>query len=211
MTLRAAIAWSTIVHLGFMTSRPPQGLTPPRSSLQTLEVSYLPAATQTATAVHAAEPARVPQTSVVRSKPSVAPSTESSRAAAPAMPAPRPLPKIAEVSSIRSDARGISAAPWDESEFSVVQHKEQVRLHLKHQLRYPSFPSEGMVRLRLSLTPEGFLKEAAALESSDPRLGPIALADARSAVPYPRFSEAMRGKREAAYEFLVRYEPRENP
>ena len=87
-----------------------------------------------------------------------------------------------------------------------MEHKERVRRHLKARLHYPSFLSDGTVRLRVLLDPQGQLKQAVVLQTSDPRLASIAVQDAQGASPYPRFPSKVH-PRQVRYEFLVRYRP----
>ena len=124
----------------------------------------------------------------------------------------------ADVPAAAGPSRGIGTLP--EREFDFVAHKEQVRRHLKAHLHYPSFLcaearggasssaglSDGTVRLRVILGPEGDFRQAAVLQASDPRLIPIAIEDARLATPYPRFA-GIRRPRRLHYEFWVRYKP----
>jgi len=119
--------------------------------------------------------------------------------------APPPLPKTSHLAK---------------QEFAFVEHKERVRRHLKARLHYPSFfcaearggasssagLSDGTVRLRVLLDPQGDLKQAVVLETSDPRLASIAIRDAQRAAPYPRFP-GVHHPRQLRYEFLVRYKP----
>ena len=98
----------------------------------------------------------------------------------------------------------ISSLP--DKEFVFLDHKENVRKHLKARLNYPASLSDGTVRLRVILGPEGSFKQAVVLETSDPRLAGIAVKDAQAAAPYPPLP-AKYHPRQLRYEFLVRYKP----
>lgn len=209
MTFKTAVVWSALVHLGLLILQPPNGLTPPRAALRSLEVSYLPVPPESSlpappAPVHAVPPEPAAESRSVKvahaseGGPPVLPPT-SGPMRAPVEPVvsepPRPTPR---------PPSSVAALPdW---EFSALQHKEQIRKHLKACFHYPELSLEGTVRLRLVLTAEGSLQTVEVLEASDLRLIQLALRDARSAAPYPRFLPAMR-HRMASYEFLVRYEP----
>lgn len=119
-------------------------------------------------------------------------------------PAAQPKPRQATWAPASAPRPAISSLP--EKEFVFLDHKEQVRKHLKARLNYPAFLSDGTVRLRVILGPDGALKQAAVIETSDPRLAGVAARDARAASPYPRLSAKFR-PRQVRYEFLVRYKP----
>jgi outer membrane biosynthesis protein TonB len=87
----------------------------------------------------------------------------------------------------------------------VVQHKQQVKEHLRAHLRHPLIPLRGQVRLQLWLDPAGGLRFLRVVEASDPALAQRAAEDARSAQPYPAFPRSLRASH-LRYEYLVKYE-----
>lgn len=203
MTLKAAVVCSTLVHLGLLTVCLPKGLMP-RRALHALEVSYLPAPSENVVPVQPAP-----------GRPAWTPPAEPAAESRPLQVTPAPagnLPVRAPVRPVVLDTPRLTppvssaAVVLPDLEFSALQHKEQIRKHLKARLHYPELSIEGTVRLRLVLTAVGSLQAAEVLEASDPRLIQLALRDAQWAAPYPRFLPAMR-RRTASYEFLVRYQP----
>lgn len=210
MSLKIAIVWSTVLHLGLLTLRPPQGLSPPRAALHTLEVSYIPAAPRSGLKASPAKERPVPSPLGPEVRP-VRPAEVPSPILPPATPIPPlasrlPLPVSQPRPTVSSPPVHSVATVLPAWDFSALEHKERVRAHLKRHLRYPAGWVEGTVRIRLLLTAEGILQSAEVLEASDPRLTQAALGDIRSAAPYPRFLPGMK-RRSAAYEFLVRYQP----
>lgn len=206
MTFKAAFFCSAALHAFFMSARPPQGVTPPRAVLQTLEVTYQPAAPKRVAAPAPTPAAAVPKRAAPPSSAAAAPELKHVPVRPePAKPAPKraaPVPPSAAAAKIPPG----SATHLPEWEFAQVQHKEQVRWHLKAHLNYPAVLLEGTVRLRMLLSPDGRMEKVQVLAASDPRLNDQALSDSRRAQPYPRFPAALR-RRQAAYEFLIRYEP----
>lgn len=221
MGLRAAAACSTAIHIGILALRPPGGLVPPRQTLYPLEVSY----------VILQEERPAPKVSPQPRRPQAQPAQQD-RAADPPKPAPSkvegreesprriehpsrpvdsgPQPAIHPESRSGSGAGlppgGPRAFAMPEGEFAAIRHKELVREHLRRELRYPETMLQGTVRLRITLLPDGRLKQAAVLEATDPRLSSSALQDARGAGPYPGFPKEMKAQ-DAQYEFLVQYLP----
>ena len=193
MTLRGAIGFSAALHLLVFTAASFSGWLPKRQ--RRFEVSYLPAP-----AVNPVLP--------VRSAPTVSRAVFAPMPAAPppVPPAPRPasLPPVhgTEAPLVSVPRPMVSSLP--EKEFIFLDHKERVRKHLKAHLNYPSFLSDGTVRLRLILGPEGVFKQALVLETSDPRLTGVAVRDAQAASPYPKLPGKSR-PRQVRYEFLIRY------
>lgn len=129
------------------------------------------------------------------------------------VPAPAPVPAVRPVSRpiTRNDvavpvARSPAISSLPDKEFVFLDHKEQVRKHLKVRLNYPASLTDGTVRLRVILGPDGSFKQAVVLETSDPRLAGLAVKDAQSAGPYPPLPAKFR-PRQLRYEFLVRYRP----
>ncbi|MBI3312268.1 MAG: energy transducer TonB [Candidatus Omnitrophica bacterium] len=213
MTLKGALIWSGLIHVGLLMARPPAGLAVPRAAIEPLEVSYLgvepknnfipPPPVQFAPMKSGNRTERVePITSSgPMSRPE--PRVEFQKREA-AVPMEKPAaPVVSPAPAAFSTTAAVALPEW---QFAVIQHKEQVRTHLKPRLRYPTVQVEGTVRLRLHLTAEGLLQRAEVLAASDPRLTEAALRDTQAAAPYPRFSSSMR-RRTATYEFLVRYQP----
>jgi outer membrane biosynthesis protein TonB len=127
------------------------------------------------------------------------------RPAYPSVPS-KQSPASARPPSVTPSVVPSGAQAISDEEFAAIQHKEQVRLHLKARLSYPDRVGEGVVRLRVVLGPEGRLLKAEGLEASDPRLMNQVVQDAESAAPYPVFPARLR-HRQVTYEFLVRYQP----
>ena len=128
------------------------------------------------------------------------------------MPAPTPVPAVRPVSrpitrndvAVPAPRPAVSSLP--DKEFVFLDHKEQVRKHLKARLNYPANLTDGTVRIRVILGPEGSFKQAVVLETSDARLAGLAVKDAQSAAPYPPLPPKFH-PRQVRYEFLVRYKP----
>lgn len=224
MNFKAAVICSTAIHAGFLGLRPPAGLVPPRQTLYPLEVSYVilqgerptpkvaprPKEPQASRAADPAKPARPeplppkpeePRKSEERPRPAEPPARPPGAKPSPAVtPGGRSSP-VADLPS-----SGPRAAAMPEGEFAAIRHKELVREHLRRELRYPETALQGMVRLKVTVLPDGSLKDAVVSDASDPRLAAIALRDARSAGPYPRFPKETSSS-EAEYEFLVQYRP----
>ena len=204
MGLKTALVCSTAIHVGFLTLRP-GGLVPPRQTLYPLEVSYV--------ILEPARPVQVVSPQVKRPESRPAPERREAQPAEPAKKAsvPEPtLPKRQELAK-PADSRNspgappsVGAAALPEGQFAAIRHKELVREYLRKELHYPETSLEGVVRLRVTLLPDGSLKEAVVSEASDARLAAFTLRDARSAGPFPRFPKEMRSS-ETNYEFLVQY------
>ncbi len=204
MTLRGALGFSAAFHVLIFTVAPFAGWLPKRS--HKFEVSYLPPRLE----LPAPAAPEKPRLSI----PAVpAPAPQEIRRAvplppiAPIIPMPRPVsepvPKAA-LPPIPILRPTISSVP--EKGFVFLDHKERIRKHLKARLNYPPFLSDGTVRLRLVLGPEGAFKQAVVVEASDPRLAAVAVKDAQAASPYPRLPGKIH-PRQLRYEFLVRYRP----
>ena len=223
MTLRSALGCSAAFHVVLLIARSPLGLLPFEQALHPIEVSYLPVKVpEPVSAV--AEPKRMPPV----------PAGNDDGGSFPVFRRPSPLPVPAERPVPRPTLRP-AVHRWTEvaplplpadtsrmsrQEFAFVEHKERVRRHLKARLHYPAFLcaearggasssaglSDGTVRIRLLLDPQGALKQAIVLETSDPRLASIAVQDAQGAAPYPRFP-GVHHPRQLRYEYLVRYKP----
>ncbi len=226
MGLKAALACSAALHAALLSLGPLGVLIPPRNPMHPLEVSYvmlepvLPGA-QVAASPKRAEPTPVSRPAAPQKPPSAAPQPKqpeparseprkpeppaSRPPASKSRPAAVPVPEPASPASLPLQL-GQQTVLLPEREFSAIRHKELVREHLRKGLRYPESTLQGVVRLKVILLPDGSLKEAAVSEASDPALAAIALRDARSAGPYPRFPKEM-GSSEAEYEFLVQYRP----
>ncbi|GEM_PF-2354589 len=217
MGLKAAIGWSVVVHLGLLFSWPNEWFVPPREVLHTIEVTYQVADGRTRArqvldtlGSMAPKPDRPPAT------PQPAPSATAPRLSLPEPPvSPRPSPSPPSPEPERVSVtphpsppptNSSGAASLPEGEFAFLEHKQQVRDHLRAHLAYPAFRVQGTVRLLLALDPSGALQEASVLETTDPRLGLAALEGARLSVPYPRFPREMKSS-QARYEFLVQYRP----
>lgn len=220
MKLKGAVLCSAVLHMGFLTVKPPHGLfsardifRPPETYVLVEPVKALPKAAalkvpapKPAPPARAAEPVRraEPPRRVAPPKP-----VEQVRPALPPLPSKLPEPPpLRPAPSVSQAPAVVPAATADlpDGDFALIRHKEQVRAYLRHKLHFPEDWTQGAVRLRVTVLPDGTLKEAAVPEASDPRLAEIALRDARAAGPYPRFPAAMKVV-EAEYEFLVQYSP----
>jgi len=220
MNLRAAIGWSVAFHLALLKVYLPHGTALPAKAFHSIEVVVLPVE---------------PRPSVIRPVPKsnplapAGPSMAHSVIARPAQ-AGRSNLKSELPRSVRSgpgllrqpevytegrrselprndDAAGLgTVSSLPEGEFASLQHKKQIREHLRAYLYYPEISSQGMVRLHLTLHPDGRLQEARIIETSDSGLAEAALDGARSADPYPSSPEEMKPS-DAEYEFLVQYRP----
>ena len=211
MTLRGALGCSAAFHFALLVSVSPLGWLPLGEAAHPLEVSYVPVQV----------PAPVPP-APIRSE-DAGPFPAPTRMADRPDPVPAPRPALKE-----TPPRAFAPRPafhrvehhWTEiappplpktshlaqQQFAFVEHKERARRHLKARLHYPAFLSDGTVRLRVLLDPQGGLKQAVVLATSDPRLASIAIQDAQGASPYPHFPGAHR-PHQVRYEFLVRYRP----
>ena len=224
MGLRASMACSVALHVALLALRPLGALIPSRNPMHPLEVSYVmlePTLPGPKVAAPVKRP-ELPPAQVVR--PVELPKAPPAAAAPPVRPAAAPpareplkppeLPKPKELPPQPVDPKGPPAVtelragspPLPEGEFAAIRHKEMVREHLRRRLHYPSDMLQGVVRLRVTLLPDGTLRDAAVQDASDPRLAAIAMQDAQEAGPYPRFPKEMKGP-EADYEFLVQYRP----
>ena len=135
--------------------------------------------------------------------PSVGISRSGPRKIEPLAPVPTPAPAPVQVPPSPPEMR---AALLPDGEIAAIQHKELVREYLRKRLHYPAALPPGTVRLRVSLSADGTLREASVTGATDPRLASCALHDARAAGSYPRFPREM-GSSQAEYEFLVQYRP----
>ncbi len=208
MTLRAAIGFSAAFHVVLLTAAPSSGWLAPRQ--KHFEVSYVPARAVVSPAPAAAarpQPAPVPQSRISDPVPGapVAPARISTPAPA-AAPAPRPMSRPVTRNDVAAPAPRPAISSLPDKEFVFLDHKEQVRKHLKARLHYPSFLGDGSVRLRVVLGPDGSFKQAVVLETSDARLAGLAVKDAQAAAPYPPLPAKIH-PRQVRYEFLVRYRP----
>lgn len=222
VSLKAAVICSMTIHAGFLSLRPPAGLVPPRQTLYPLEVTYVIVRKERPAPAVSSQPKRreIPPGDRARAaQPQPPPAKRREPVKPPELPKPQAAvktePPAPPADSGRSPSgskdssellppTGAGAAALPEGEFAAIRHKELVREHLRRTLRYPGEPLQGTVRLRVTLLPDGGLREAAVLEATDARLGEIALRDARSAGPYPRFPTRMRSP-SVEYEFLVQY------
>ncbi len=204
MTLRSALGCSAAFHLALLVSVSPLGWLPLGEAAHPLEVSYVPVqipAPEPPAPIRSDDSAPIP---AVRRPAPVPARTEGG---SDPVPAPRPALRPAQ-----HHWTEIAPPPLPKTshlakqEFAFVEHKERVRKHLKACLHYPAFLSDGTVRLQVLLDPQGDLKRAVVLETSDPRLVSIAIRDAQRAAPYPRFP-GVHHPRQLRYEFLVRYKP----
>lgn len=213
MTLRRAIGFSAAFHVVLLTAIPSSAWLAPKQ--KRFEVSYLPSVSQprASNPVPAAPARQVPAGPVVPAP----------RISMP-VPAPAPVPAVRPVSrpitrgDIPTPRPAVSSLP--DKEFVFLDHKEQVRKHLKARLNYPASLcaeargdasssvglTDGTVRIRVILGPEGSFKQAVVLETSDARLAGLAVKDAQAAAPYPPLPAKFR-PRQLRYEFLVRYRP----
>lgn len=209
MTLRGALGCSAAFHVVLLLAAPPVWLA--RTPKPQFEVSYIPAAPAPVVPPAPAPAPRISAPPVVE-KPAPPPIPPAPRVVTPPPPlpagprqaAPPPQQQHREAEIAPKVRPAISSLP--EKEFIFVDHKEAVRKHLRARLRYPSFLSDGAVRIRVFLTPEGAFKQATVIEASDARLTAIAIRDAQAAAPYPPLPGKVR-PRQLRYEFLVRYKP----
>jgi len=217
VNLKVAAFCSLIIHLGFLSFRPPEGMVPQRGTLQAIEISYIPAgnslqANFSPGRVKPAPPKQGRGTAI--SQKPAAPK----QAAAPKPVVKLPKKKRQVAASMKRKAE-VSTEPvlpptaghtpasggfLPAGELAAFEHKEQVREHLRAHLRYPAFWVQGTVRLQVVLDPKGKLRSAKVTEASDPRLRKAALAGMRSAAPYPVFSKLMKQDK-TSYDFLVKY------
>ena len=208
MTLRSALGCSAAFHVVLLFAAPPAWF-PQLPATQKFEVAYRPAPpvrVPPPPAIEKADRPKTPEAPVpVRNEPlSIPAPKEPERSPAPP-PVSRPAQRRpAERISVSAPRPAVSSLP--EKEFVFLDHKEQVRKHLKARLNYPSFLSDGTVRLRVVLGPDGVLKQAVVVEASDSRLAGIAIRDAQAASPYPK-PPPKYNPRQLRYEFLVRYKP----
>ena len=209
MTLRAAVGFSAAFHLIFLTAAPSGAWLSPRQ--KRFEVSYVPVRPVSAPPPAAAlKPQSLPVPQPRIPDPAAAAPVASMPRVLASEPAPVPVPRPVSRPVMHDDVpvpiRRPAVSSLPDKEFVFLDHKEQVRKHLKARLNYPSFLGDGTVRLRVILGPEGSFKQAVVLETSDPRLAGLAVKDAQSAAPYPRLPAKFR-PRQLRYEFLVRYKP----
>ena len=211
MKLPIALAWSAVVHVGLLACCPLGGpfLYPgfPRSAELVYVDLEAPAPPQSPKLV--SKPAIAPIETVASrpmqtpfSTPALSSLTPRTSASAPRPVAPRPAVWVAPPKVQATRAR----KDLSEVGFALLEHKEQVREFLRRRLKSPTLWAQGTVRLRLMLGPAGALQEVVVLEASSPQLAQAALADVRSAVPFPPFPKGLR-RPHARYDFLVRYEP----
>ena len=225
MSLKAALLCSLLIHVGLLVTRPPADRVPPRSSLEVLEVTYLPIPLEIGSS---AIPKRKGSAAVPLRKGAISASKQMEAPAAPVLverkKTPVPLARVSRSQPVPEPARPtVQSAPagspppdqtlaksspaatsLPEGEFALVTHKEQVREHLKEYLKYPVFWVQGSVQLRLDLDQKGALRQAVIVKTSDSRLSEEALRRAKSAAPFPAFPKALR-KRQIRYDFLVQY------
>ena len=228
MKLKTALSCSALIHLGFLALKPPVGLVPPKETLRALQVTYLPV--EAAAPQEKSPPARKaspPPKFVLPSAPAgrggeapkapsinTAPRAETSQAA-PSRRSETPRPIVSPLpdatqkpvtgpESAAATAQAVRLPP--EGAFARIQHKHQVKEHLRNHLRYPSTRSQGWVRLQVFLDRAGGLKLLRVLGSSHPALAQKAMDDARTAIPYPSFPRSLGGQ-QVRYEFVVQYEP----
>lgn len=211
MSFKGAFGWSVMIHMGLLMVRP-TGLVPPRETLHTIEITYLPIeqplVPKPASQPQSPKPAKLLQPEALplpkKLFQEISPSPPAQH---PSMP-PRPLPKpvLQERPSFSPPISSGVALNIPETEFAQVKYKQQVREHLKRHLRYPPILIQGTVRLRVFIASDGFLKEAVVLEATDPRLAAACLADVRSASSFPRFPKEVK-LAQANYDFLVQYRP----
>jgi len=204
MTLRSALGCSAVFHVVLLIVRSPLGWMPLGEGVHPLEVSYVPVQ---APAPAPPVPVRSDDAGPLRMTRSPASIPVAAARPDPA-PAQRPVirPAVHRWAEVAPPLPIPDTSRMSRQEFAFVEHKERVRRHLKARLHYPAFLSDGTVRLQVLLDPQGDLKQAVVLETSDPRLASIAVQDAQGAAPYPRFPSTRRPK-QLRYEFLVRYEP----
>ncbi|MBI3318054.1 MAG: hypothetical protein HYZ90_02770 [Candidatus Omnitrophica bacterium] len=209
MGIRSAVLFSVGIHGVLLLARPPEGFLPPRGALETIEISYLtlrePAGSRQPKEPAAPRglpkpvPPAAPRSPSKPVPPDPVPPEPPLKPVVPALPAPAEPP-------LMKNLPGSSALNLSDQKFASLQHKEQVRSHLKRHLRYPDPPLQGRVRIRLLLNREGGLKELSILEATDPRLAESAFQGAKGSQPYPRFPAPLKGP-QVRYDFLVRYEP----
>ena len=214
MNLKTAVGWSVVFHVSLLVMQPPQGFVPVDQE-RPIKVSYVP------TLQAAPSPARPkvqpPPVPVSVEKPpapavSTPPIPKPPRQEAPPRPIPQPVvsPPVPTVENQPVTVRDADAHPTyaisnlTEGEFAALQHKQQVRQHLKARLAFPPDGIQGSVRLRLILAPNGTLQDLVLLEASDSRLGEVALQGAQSAEPYPPFPNQMK-KSQVLYEYIIQY------
>lgn len=200
MTLRGAIGFSAAFHVVLLTAIPSSAWLAPKQ--KRFEVSYVP--------VVAVKPQSPPVSQ--RQVPDPAPVAPVAPAPRISTPIPAPVPAVRPVSrpitrnDVAAPPRSPAISSLPDKEFVFLDHKEQVRKHLKARLNYPAILSDGTVRIRVILGPEGSFKQAVVLETSDVRLASLAVKDAQAAGPYPPLPAKFR-PRQVRYEFLVRYRP----
>lgn len=211
MNFKSCFGCSVLLHAGFFVIAAPFISAASFHRLDRIEVGL-------EAAPRIIEPKREPVRRVtpppepVRPQPSEPPPVR--RAYVPRQEAPtRSIEPPAAAPVVRSDSAEtvshkpvVSAPPVSESDFAVLQYKETVRSYLRKRLNYPQVGVQGTVRLRVLIGPDGYLKEAQVLQSSDLRLTQAALRDAQAASPYPGFPAAMK-RRHVRYEFWIRYQP----
>ncbi len=222
MSLKAALSCSALLHMGLLALRPPAGWVPPKEVLHDLVVTYLPVKATPRQSSPPPAPRVTPSPAARQKEVTPALRREFEESLPPVAPGERPLPppgagppRAEPCPQVEDRARTaervpeispIPAASLPEGVFASVQHKHQVKEHLRTHLRYPSPRSQGWVRLQVWLDPSGALRQLRVLENSNPALAQRALEDARAAIPYPSFPRSLRNH-QARYEFVVRYEP----
>jgi len=220
MNLKTAVGWSVVFHLFLLVMQPPQGFVPVDEE-RPIKVTYVP----TLQAVSSpARPKVQPPPAPVLPKPAPVSAEKPSAPAVSAPPVPKPprqetppRPVPQPVVSPPPPVQNRPVTIWDadtrssssisnlpEGEFADLQHKQQVRQHLKAHLIFPSEGIQGTVRLRLILAPNGTLQDLVLLEASDSRLGEMALEGAQSAEPFPPFPAHMK-KSQVLYEYIIQY------
>ncbi len=202
MSLKAAVGWSILIHLGLLVMRAPVSSTPADPALP-IKVTYVAVPKP----IHAPLKKGPPVSAAPADPKPVQVQRAAPPAPKPAPPAPKPvgvkIPAPEPTVSVSTAPSGtISSLP--DSDFAAIQHKQQTRQHLKARLNFPPEGIPGIVRLRLILSPEGKIQELTLLEASDSGLGQAALQGARSGEPYPPFPKDFKAP-SARYEFLVQY------
>ena len=212
MTVGRALSFSAAFHV-IVLFVAPSAWFPRLPAMQRFEVAYVPPPSVKAAPPKPAPAAtRIPEPAApgrdlppTGSMSEPMPATSPARAEEPlASPVPRPAAREDKPAPFFAPHPVISSVP--EKGFVFLDHKEEIRKHLKARLHYPSFLSDGLVRLRLVLTPDGLLKQVIVVEASDSRLAEIAAGDAQAASPYPKLPPKYTPK-QLRYEFQVRYKP----
>ena len=213
MNLKTAVGWSVVFHVSLLVMQPPQGFAPVEQE-RTIRVTYVSmpqAAPSLARANLQPTPASIHTEKPPAPSVSTPPTPKPPRQETPPRPIPQPVvpPPAPAVQgqpvTVRdADARSSAISNLPEGEFAALQHKQQVRQHLKQRLAFPPGGIQGTVRLRLILAPSGALQDLVLLDASDSRLSEVALAGARSAGPYPPFPSQLK-KSQVLYEYIIQY------